>query len=470
MKQPAIYLLIGLVPSICLAAQPATQQLRGDQQTFAVQAIAPSLPALKYELTVEAIDRQPGDAAGLYMQAMLLLPADAGDLIEHAEDAHDAGKSLADDQAIALLFSKSKSVFDLLALASRREQCDWNVPYREQGMRTMLPQLNHMRTLATLLRVRCDQQIDQGKIDDAVATIQMEYALGRNAAKGMPLVGGLVGIGITAVANSTVEELCTHPTAPNLYWPLRAIPQPFIDLRDVMDGERQYLIAQVPVLAKGKSGHITAEDWPQFVQQYQTVQAMNQPNATKEDAGAGAVALGLMSLPSARKFYAQTRHVAQDEVSKIDSKQVLAIYFIEQFQIAMDEQSKILTLPTDEAIKQSNGLPDRLKELGIDSANIASILMPATTRISRTFGRVDRQLAALMAVQAIRAYAADHHGQFPAKLEDVLETPIRVNPMTGKMFDYRVEGAAATLSDVTSPGSDLNKGFPLIYTLRIEKP
>jgi hypothetical protein len=78
------------------------------------------------------------------------------------------------------------------------------------------------------------------------------------------------------------------------------------------------------------------------------------------------------------------------------------------------------------------------------------------------FARADRQLAALMAVEALRAYAAANGGKLPERLDEVVETPVPANPMTGKPFTYAVGDGVATISDST-PGDQLE------YTVKIRK-
>jgi hypothetical protein len=78
------------------------------------------------------------------------------------------------------------------------------------------------------------------------------------------------------------------------------------------------------------------------------------------------------------------------------------------------------------------------------------------------FARIDRQLAALTTVEAIRSYAAANNGQLPAQLSDITETPVPLNPATGEPFEYRVDDGTATLSDSKFE-------FRLAYTIRIRK-
>ena len=59
--------------------------------------------------------------------------------------------------------------------------------------------------------------------------------------------------------------------------------------------------------------------------------------------------------------------------------------------------------------------------------------------------RIKRQLAAVRVIEAIRLYAADHGGKLPAKLEEIREVPLPINPVTGKPFAYRLDGDTAIL-------------------------
>ena len=78
------------------------------------------------------------------------------------------------------------------------------------------------------------------------------------------------------------------------------------------------------------------------------------------------------------------------------------------------------------------------------------------------FAQVDRQMAALTTVEAIRSYAAANGGKLPQHLEDITETPAPANPATGKPFEYRVENGSAILSATEMDA-------PLTYTIRIRK-
>lgn len=77
--------------------------------------------------------------------------------------------------------------------------------------------------------------------------------------------------------------------------------------------------------------------------------------------------------------------------------------------------------------------------------------------------RLDRRVAALRVVEAIRLYAASHDGKLPEELNQVTEVPVPEDPATGKPFEYRRDGAAAVL---TMPDLGLRPIPPYRITIR----
>jgi len=59
--------------------------------------------------------------------------------------------------------------------------------------------------------------------------------------------------------------------------------------------------------------------------------------------------------------------------------------------------------------------------------------------------RLERNMAALQCVEAIRLYAAVHNGKFPNELSDITQVPVPNNPVTQKPLIYRRTGSKAIL-------------------------
>ena len=95
---------------------------------------------------------------------------------------------------------------------------------------------------------------------------------------------------------------------------------------------------------------------------------------------------------------------------------------------------------------------------------LASQLIPAMRNVSMAQARVDREVAFLRVIEAIRMYAAAHEGRLPQQLTDITDVPLPIDPMNGKQFEYSLSGDKALLSSTPSEGpfrKDLNVRFEL---------
>jgi hypothetical protein len=60
--------------------------------------------------------------------------------------------------------------------------------------------------------------------------------------------------------------------------------------------------------------------------------------------------------------------------------------------------------------------------------------------------RLERRIAALRVIEAIRLYAAAHDAALPESLGQITEVPVPEDPATGKPFEYHRDGSSATVS------------------------
>jgi hypothetical protein len=68
---------------------------------------------------------------------------------------------------------------------------------------------------------------------------------------------------------------------------------------------------------------------------------------------------------------------------------------------------------------------------------IFSLTLPAYNQVMIASGRVQRRVAALRTIEAVRMYAAEHQNRLPDKLSDITAVPIPDDPWTGQPFEYR---------------------------------
>jgi len=219
------------------------------------------VPALKYELLFDiAADHRPGNAAIFYLNGVLLIPPDAREKAQQALDAY-ARKDFKAFESIADALDR-RSLFQQLDLAARRQECDWQPPLQEMGAQTLLPHLDPLVLIGQLIRVRALRQIEQGKPDDAVATLRLGYELGQKMGREPVLVSGLVSAAVTRRMNETLMQLMDRPESPNLYWALLNHPGARMVYRQALYGERQSLVGGRPDLAKALAGEdLSPEQW-----------------------------------------------------------------------------------------------------------------------------------------------------------------------------------------------------------------
>lgn len=68
--------------------------------------------------------------------------------------------------------------------------------------------------------------------------------------------------------------------------------------------------------------------------------------------------------------------------------------------------------------------------------------------------RLNRHIAVLQCIEAIRLYAGSHGGKFPEKLADVTGIKVPVDPVTKKPFSYKSTGSEAVLELDATEGSE----------------
>src|SRR5207248_10401531 len=123
--------------------------------------------------------------------------------------------------------------------------------------------------------------------------------------------------------------------------------------------------------------------------------------------------------------------------------------FLEYDQL-FDEMTKWQTFPYWEASKGTEEA-ERLTKLAKEKAGrlilsdapaipLAPLVLPALQKVMTARVRLDRRIAALRCVEAVRLYGAAHGAKLPATLGAIKEVPIPTDPGTGKEFAYRVAG------------------------------
>ncbi len=470
-----------IFPTFCLLFLAiATAAAEGDVHSIPLvlhPASAPS-PVLKYPLLPELRDTIPGNAVAHYRQVVQIMNRDA-------PPSRDWYPTMDQWMAVPLkdfpreevgkFLKQCETTFQEVGAGARSEQCDWGLTeeLRKQGIATLLPDVQEMRQIATLLSLRIRYELAEGRPDKAARTLQTGFAISRHLAEEPTLVSALVGIAVGSIMEGRLEEFIQQPNAPNLYWSLTELPRPFIDLRKPLQGERVGVYGTFPGMAE-TAADLNAKPFTteQVEKAVSNLQVLSDENSDlmrlKEKAF---LALRLAARHEAAKEILIEQGRPKELVDAMPHFQVGLLIALQQYDQEFDELLKWQSLPywqvQPEMIKWAKHIKELRDDKNTPAIPIARLFLPAAQKVLAARVRIDRRIAALRCVEAVRLFAADHGGKLPSKLEEIKDAPVPLDPVTGKPFDYHVTGDRAFLTCTPFPDQPADKNntpsFELIF-------
>lgn len=424
-----------------------------------LQPMATPSPALKYRLLPTLAEQTPGNAAFEYYRAC------SAELLSHrsaemSKKIHawlePPPSQLPRKEMDWILRYRPLQAIDQ---GARREYVDWQMTgrLRQEGAGLRTPELQELRDFANLLKLRAGLEVAGGQYDQAVYSLETGFALARHLGEVPTLISGLVGIAIASQVAHQLETLIQSPNSPNLYWALTNLPRPLVSLRKPFQGDNLTLEKEIP-LPKGLEARAVspAEARALMNQLTRLIQGIDGVPADlpSPQVELAAAALVVKSYTPAKHFLIG-RGLDAARVEAMPAPQVVFLAARLQFDQMHDDLHKWLHLPYWEA---QPGLARTLEDFAAARSSmeagpmLAATFLSSADKVLLAQARLERQLAALRVVEALRLHAAAHDGQLPAALRDVTEVPIPIDPVTGKDFEYRRDGAAASLTAPPPPG------------------
>jgi hypothetical protein len=436
-----------------------------------VTPAAEPVPALRYRLVARDFDLQPGNAAPYYYRAMIASSPTVSGLRKKYGEGFDDWCTTTDVPISKLPLDKVRAAsheFDdvvrgQLEVAVHRRNCDWELGIDQiRGVDVisfLLPEFQQCREMARILVLRTRLAVADRRYDDAIGAIRMNYRLGHDAAQPF-LVCGLIGIAIDGLANRSLVELIANPDSPNMYWALGELPDPPIDLRPTVRFEMGFGSRMFPFIHNSETTDHSPQEWnrllTQTIHDLQTVGAAGVPgfdhtSANEVESGLAATAIALLGYSHAKeKLIAQG--MDRERVEKMAVGQVIAIYTERNYRRFSDDWENLWQVPFGPSVDMARRLDQKLaaaKPFGEgDDREIlpmGTLLLPALQASREAQVRLDREVASLRVIEALRMHAATHDGKLPERLEDINEVPVPNNPATGKPFAYRLNGTTAIL-------------------------
>jgi hypothetical protein len=464
------------VPSAAAQDEP-----KAAEYPLALRPVGPPLPSFRYEL-VPTRDLVHVNAALLHHRAIHLL-ADArpaGPEFAARQDRLDAARNrplreFPREEARTFL-QPFGNVFKEMEAAAKCDFCDWGTEHRlaAEGIGFLLPDAQKMRELAFLLTLRARLHAADGKFELALRDVQTGVALARHAAHGPTAIHFLIGNAVAALMVRELEQVMQVPGCPNLYWSLTALPRPLIDLRKGIEGELRSMDATIPLPKDVEKGPMSPEEALAALDRLWAGIARlsdESDRPTLAQSRLGLAAYITMQHPSARKSLLAASKT-EAELDAMPAAQVVMLDALVRFRNLRDEHFVWVHAPYAEAMQGMRASEAKIRELRAGPRvdylqQMLLLLLPSVEKVYAAQVRTERRLASLRAVEAVRLHAAKNDGKPPAKLADVTEVPVPVDPATGQPFEYVAEGDRFTISVAPPPGEKVQQGNSWKYVVTL---
>ena len=351
--------------------------------------------------------------------------------------------------------------------ASRLLTSDWQVWFnlRRDGIELLLPEIQKMRELASVLKVRMRYEIATKQFEKAAYSARTYFGLVQSFETHPTLIASLVGLSIEAICLNALEEMIAQPGCPNLYWSFAEIPAEGLNLRTAIQGEKLLCETMFGSLLNAK-GELPDAELKKVMAQldmfvYLSREGVKKPLAASERYGKQAG--DAKKVEATRAFLIETG-MKPALVQAMSPLQAVMTADVRHYEVDLDEFFRVFQLPNAEAAKLGVEMEADLK--ADSELTLSAYLLPAANKVRQANVRLQQRVAYLRVIEAIRLHAFENAGKLPAQLKDMKST-IPLDPVTGKAFDYTVKDGQATLS-----GGNPNPGQAAtnrVYEIRIRK-
>ena len=172
---------------------------------------------------------------------------------------------------------------------------------------------------------------------------------------------------------------------------------------------------------------------------------------------------GAMRIYPEAKADLERRGKGRKEIEAMPVSQVVLIYQVHRFRRLVDAGAKWNYVPYWQAGDRYRQAQETfLSGQSLDKEGPAMwafwVMFPNLSSVGFLQTRLERDVAMLRCVEALRIYAAGHQGRLPQSLDEVTEVPIPIDPLHGRGFQYRLTGDRAVLESPSPAGHEERRG------------
>jgi hypothetical protein len=332
-------------------------------------------------------------------------------------------------------------------LAAHRQEAQWDYSLREDGIDALLPHLNDVRGLANLWSLQSRLHVLDNDWPAAARTITDGLSLARQLNRQAVEIQGLVEAGIAdEMLERGVRDWIAHGDSPNLYWTLSSLPHPFVDIHEIAVWEQAVCYFTLPILRDAQSGSPDPDRWRALFARLPALVGSQYPRSRTTPASQlEAAMLAAIAYSRAREDLLSHGRTAQ-EIEAMSVDQVVGMFLAVQFRKFSDEAWEAWELPFWEGQAQlQKGSSEAAAGRNGPGGNPLLAFVPQLERARYQFARLDREIALLRIVEAVRDYAARHEGRPPASLDQIKDLPIPIDPVRGQPFRYEQHEQSVTI-------------------------
>jgi hypothetical protein len=152
---------------------------------------------------------------------------------------------------------------------------------------------------------------------------------------------------------------------------------------------------------------------------------------------------------------------APDRINKLPPLQVILLDEKRDYEHECDERLTVLGL----AIWEIDSFTVEAAK-GHGTRSLFENLLPDVNKLKRAQATLEQRIAVLRHVEALRLYAAHHDSNLPGE-RCALSVPVPVDPMTGRLFEYAVEGATAHIRGGSAQGVESSSRQTVHYEVTV---
>ncbi len=448
-----------MTPLLLITALTVGQPM-AKEVNLVVRPAEPPRFLLHWDLQPALLDAGPDECLSLIAQAKTrlkeVLSTDYRAVTDELREVQKTALREIDRKALGKTLARIAPVLALLEKAALAQRCDWSKTTEElrtRGIGARLDLVQDTRELVPLFAVQARFALAEDRPHDAVRSLALGLRLSQRIGEGPTLINHLVGIALTTILLDQLDVVIAHPKSPNLYWAVTGLGTPFLSLRKSMSGERCGTYGTFPALfrlALDPNGPLPTE---KEMKAFSTGGGGIFSLFREARIGIPQVErlqLGLtiqLKHEKALKYLLDAGYPA-DRVRQWPPLLVAIVHGLVEYEEKLGRMQTAMALPYPQAQTLLGELEKELADRGpVATANapaihLSRLLLPAVSRVLMASARIERRLAALRVVEALRLHAA-RTGGWPKTLAEITAVPVPDDPVTGQAFEYRLDGDVA---------------------------